>query len=204
MMKKYLPLFHNHHGKHCLIVGGGTVAMRRYLTLTEHGIKVDVISKDILPSLQDLLKQNGSHYTLEKYHESALRDFDMIIAATDDKSVNATIALHCKQKRIPVNVVSDPDLCDFIFPAVVERLPLQIAIAGGGASPILSRLLKNMVHDLIPPSYGKLASLVSDYRKDAKNKISDEKKRVAFWEAILQGPVAEAMFSGKKLMHTPC
>ena len=196
--KKYLPLFHDYHDKYCLIVGGGAVAYRRCKNLLDYGLKVQVVATTILPDMQALLGRTKNDFIVAEFKEEHLQNPHMVIAATNNRALNAKIAALCGQKNIQVNVVDDSELCDFIFPAVIERNPLLIAVAGAGASPVLSRLLKNMINGLIPTSYGRLAALVGHYRKAVREKIGDEKMRVAFWESVLQGPVAEAVFSGKE------
>jgi len=198
MPDSFLPLFHRAHGQHVLIVGGGRMALRRYKKLLEFGLQVQVISPEIKPELKKLLENNQQSF-IESYFENAhLRNQFFVVAATNDRQVNEKVAQACKAKKIPVNVVDDPSACDFIFPMVVDRSPLSIAISSGGASPILSRLLKNLIHGLIPSSYGKLAELVGNFRSQVRTAIPDESQRVAFWESVLQGSVAEAMYSGKE------
>ncbi len=196
-MKKYLPLFHNCEGRHALVVGGGAVAQRRCRTLVEHGFRVHVVSPEILDGLKDYLEQSGNTYELIPWSDSKLTQPAIVVAATDNTAVNQSVAQAAAQKHIPVNVVNDSDLCDFIFPSIIEREPLSIAVTASGASPVLARLLKNLINGLVPASYGKLAELVGRYRKPVRAAIDDEKKRVAFWEVVLQGPIAEAIFSGK-------
>jgi len=198
MTKKYLPLFHAIHDQRVLVVGAGRIALRRCKKLLEYGIQVDVVAPDILPELKTLLQKHQQKYTAAEFSAEYLKECFFVVAATDQRELNAHIAALCKEKKIPVNVVDDPAACDFIFPMTVDREPLSIAIASGGASPILSRLLKNLIHGLVPASYGNLAALVGRYRNAVRQKIPEESKRVAFWESVLQGPVAEAMFSGKE------
>jgi len=198
MTKKYLPLFHAIHDQRVLVVGAGRMALRRCKKLLGYGIQVDVVAPKIIPELRALLEQHKQNYLAENFSAIHIEKPFFVVAATDQRELNARIVALCKEKKIPVNVVDDPAACDFIFPMAVDREPLSIAIASGGASPILSRLLKNLIHGLVPASYGNLAALVGRYRNTVREKIPEESKRVAFWESILQGSVAEAMFSGKE------
>jgi uroporphyrin-III C-methyltransferase/precorrin-2 dehydrogenase/sirohydrochlorin ferrochelatase len=198
MSQKYLPLFHAIHGQRVLVIGAGRMALRRCKKLLEYDFRITVVAPHILPELRSLLEQQQQTYVAEIFSSGHLENYFFVLAATDRREVNAQIATLCNQQKIPVNVVDDPAACDFIFPMVVDREPLSIAIASGGASPILSRLLKNLIEGLVPASYGKLAALVGRYRNEARQKIPEESQRVAFWESVLQGSVAEAMFSGKE------
>lgn len=121
----------------------------------------------------------------------------MVIAATDDRAVNRRVAAECKRRGLPVNVVDDARLCDVVFPLTIDRDPIIISVASGAASPTLARLLGARIQSLLPSGYGELARLVSRFRKQAQARIPDTAARIKFWEDILQGVVAESVFSGQ-------
>ena len=121
----------------------------------------------------------------------------LVVAATDDVALNQEIAEHCKQHNILVNVVNSPASGNCIFPSIIDRSPLLIALTSGGKSPILSRLLRWRLEALVPQAYGSLASLVQQYRQAVKERISSVKMRRRFWERVLQGPTAELVFSAQ-------
>lgn len=77
----------------------------------------------------------------------------------------------CQALNIPVNVVDTPPLCDFIFPAIVDRNPIVIGISSNGKAPVLARLTRARLETLIPQGYGKLAKLAGDMRDEVKSKI---------------------------------
>ena len=83
------------------------------------------------------------------------------------------------------------------MPSIVDRDPVQIAISTGGASPVLARLLRARLETLIPASYGRLAQLMAKFRGHVKQRYPKMQERRRFWEHILQGPVAEMIYSGQ-------
>jgi uroporphyrin-III C-methyltransferase/precorrin-2 dehydrogenase/sirohydrochlorin ferrochelatase len=99
-------------------------------------------------------------------------------------------------QRIPVNVVDQPALCSFILPSIIERPPLIIAVSSGGTSPVLARLLRARLESLIPAGYGRLAALAGAFRDRVKARFRPLERR-RFWERVLQGPIAELVFSGR-------
>ena len=207
---KYLPLHHNFTGRRCLIIGGGKVAAKRAQRIMEAGGQVDLIATevgdDLSNRLRNSLNSSVNSSVTAKRGAVMLRPFaagdigegyELVVAATDDHEVNRQIAAEAKEKKIPVNVASDVSLCDVVFPLTIDRDPLTITVASGAASPTLTRLLGNRINSLVPDGYGELARLVGRFRKQAQKKIPDTNLRIRFWENILQGVVAESVFSGK-------
>ena len=192
------PVFLKLENQPCLIIGGGEVALRKSRSLLKANAKVTVLAPEICREL-DTLKNNRKIVHLETvFSDQDLTGCKLVIAATDDRGFNKKVSQQAQQRHIPVNVVDDPDLCSFIMPSVVERLPVQIAISTGGNSPVLARLLRAKLETLIPSSYGRLAYLMGRFRDRAKNQIPDFHQRRHFWENILQGSVAELLFSGQE------
>lgn len=195
----YLPLFHNLRDQPCLVVGGGEVALRKIRTLLSAGAQVLVVARDFHAGVIELSTQ---HPTLQlaqrEYHNKDLTTPVLVIVATDDTDFNAQVSAEARAARIPVNVVDSPDLCTVIFPAIVDRSPLQIAISSGGTSPVLARLIRGRLESWIPAPYGKLAQLAARYRDRVKQRFGDLNQRRGFWEKVLEGPVAEAVFSGNE------
>ncbi len=200
---KYLPLHHNFTGRRCLVIGGGAVAAKRVRRILDAGGRVDVIATEVgddLAELADLIAAGGGEVALRPWASGDLGErehYALVVAATDDHEVNRRVAAEAGDKGIPVNVVNDAALCDVVFPLTIDRDPLTITIASGAASPTLTRLLGNRINSLIPDGYGELARLVGRFRKRAQAKIPDTAARIRFWENILQGVVAESVFSGK-------
>jgi len=107
------------------------------------------------------------------------------------------VAVAARQRHIPVNVVDQPALCSFILPSIIERAPLVVAVSSGGASPVLARLLRARLETLIPAGYGRLAALAGAFRDQVKARFKPAERR-RFWERVLQGPIAELVFSGRE------
>jgi len=119
-----------------------------------------------------------------------------VIAATDDDAVNREVTAAAKARRIPVNVVDQPALCSFILPSIIDRSPVIVAVSSGDASPVLARLLRARLETLIPAGYGGLAALVGSFRNQVKARFKPAERR-RFWVRVLQGPIAELVFSGR-------
>ncbi|TXD97766.1 uroporphyrinogen-III C-methyltransferase [Psychrobacter frigidicola] len=196
------PLFFKLEGRKVLIVGGGDVALRKADLLSRAGAAITILAPDICAELQALLTNdkidNNHHLIYENYHKSYMTGARVIIAGTDDEALNHQIHADATELNIPVNVVDTPHLCDFIFPAIVDRNPIVIGISSNGKAPVLARLLRARLETLIPQGYGKLAKLAGDFRAEVKVKIPTLTGRRQFWERAFEGQVSELMFAGNE------
>ena len=140
----------------------------------------------------------GEVNLIEKsFNEEDIKDYSIIIAATDDSSVNALISKLAHSQRIPVNVVDSPELSSFIMPSIVDRSPVIIAVSSAGKAPVLARIIRAKLETVIPSAYGLLAEIAGEYRQKVKNRFSNIKDRRAFWESAFSGVIAEKVFSGR-------
>ena len=193
----YLPLFHNLKGRKCLIVGGGETALRKVRPLLEAGARVLVVAPGIRLGLRDLADKGEIQIVCKPFHPDDLNGAVLVIAATDNPQVNEQVSRWARERNIPVNVVDNPALCSVIFPAIVDRSPVQIAISTGGSGPVLARLLRGRLEAMLPASLGRLARLAERFRPRVKEEIATETGRRAFWEQIFEGPVAELVYSDR-------
>lgn len=189
----YFPISLKLKNVPCLVVGAGLCAARKIELLSRAGAKITVVAREISPIVAAI-----PNLTIHEkaFEQTDLKGFNLVISATNDASVNQFVSECAKSQNVWVNVVDSPELCDFIFPAIVDRSPITIAISSGGSSPVLARLLRAKIETIIPLSYGILGGLAEKFREAVKQKIVIPANRRIFWENVLQGRVAELVFSG--------
>ncbi len=195
---KYLPIFANITQTKCLVVGGGEIATRKVALLLKAEGDVTVIAPELNDSLKRLNLDKQIKHIRKTFSIDDVKPYGLVISATDNPLVNESVAAAARQHGIAVNVVDSPKLSSFIFPSVIDRSPVIVAISTGGASPVLARLLRARLESLIPSSYGKLAALAERFRSRVKTEIQDSRLRRKFWEDNLQGWVSELVFSGRE------
>jgi uroporphyrin-III C-methyltransferase / precorrin-2 dehydrogenase / sirohydrochlorin ferrochelatase len=192
---QFLPLFHKLQDRLVLVIGGGEVALRKARLLSDAGAVLRVVAPEIRSELQELAGPGGIF--LRGYASSDLQGVALVIAATDDVPLNAQISAEAQALGIPVNVVDAPALCSVIFPAIVARSPLIVAVSSGGDAPVLARLIRAKIETWIPATYGQLANLGKRFRERVKQLFPDVQQRRVFWEDVFQGQIAESVFAGK-------
>ncbi|HEX2243980.1 MAG TPA: NAD(P)-dependent oxidoreductase, partial [Gammaproteobacteria bacterium] len=193
----YLPIFIDIKDRACLVVGGGAVAARKARLLQRAGGRVTVVAPQLSAEMQAYIDSGFAHHRARRFIESDLKNQALIIAATDDEAVNRRVAKLAKVHGLPVNVADNPSVGNFILPSIVDRSPVQIAISTGGSSPVLARRLRASLENYVPAAYGRLAELAKEFRPEVLLRIPDSVQRRRFWEQTLQGPVAEAAFTGR-------
>jgi len=197
MTMELLPIFLDVKNKPCLVVGGGETAVRKIASLRRAGAAVRVVSPELDEHLGKLTSAGDIAHIQRPFEEADLAGVVLAIAATDDPSVNRRISGLAREHGIPVNVVDQPAACSFIMPSIIDRSPVVVAVSTSPASPVLARLLRSRLESLIPAAYGCLGALCARYRDVVKARFTDHRDRRRFWDRVLQGAVAERVFSGQ-------
>lgn len=168
-MAKY-PIFLELQGRRVVVIGGGTVAVRKAQTLLEAGARLVVVAKSIDKMMSVLCKKNHTELIKSKYTRNYLTGAVLAIAATNDHQLNRQIYKDCQELEILCNVVDEPELCDFFVPAVIKRGNLQIAIGTGGQCPAYAGHIRKKLEAIFTEKHGQfLAELEKMRQKIIKN-----------------------------------
>lgn len=189
----HFPIFIDIKHKKCLVIGGGTVALRKVETLLRYEADVQVIAKEVCEEITSLLPE--SSIRKGSAGEEDIRDAALVIAATSDRQANREAADVCHRLGILVNVIDAPEECSFIFPAVVVKGDISIGINTGGKSPLVSRKIRGNIEKAIPDSYEHIAAQLGELREIVKSRFPEEKDR----RRILRGLAAEAFEKDRML-----
>ena len=172
-------------GRDCLVVGGGRVATEKAQGLLECGADVTVVA----PEVEDELEALPVHVVERRFTRSDVVGRFLVIAATNDRSVNAAVSAAAHERATPCNVADDPELCSFILPAVVRRDPIVVGVSTGGASPALAQRIRDDVADLLDPRHAELAQRLHELRPWAKEHLPTYEARRDYFRRL----VAEAL-----------
>src|SRR5919204_999275 len=154
-------------GRSCLVVGGGPIALEKVEGLLDCGARVTVVAPEISHAVRAL----PVNVVEREYESGDLEGQFLVVAATDDETVNRRISADAEARSMLCNVADVPDLCNFILPAVYRQDPIAIAVSTGGASPALAQRIRNDVAALIGPEHAALAARLADLRPEVKRRF---------------------------------
>ena len=194
----YLPLFHNLQNADCLVVGGGSTAWRKIRWLKRAHANITVLAPSINVKLNELVGRGELQWVEDVFSPATIHEgLTLVVSATNDADVSARVHQACVAKNILVNCVDQPELCTVVFPAIVDRLPIIVAISSMGQAPTLSRVVRGWIEARLPPNVAQLGELASRLRDSVKNRLSDIEQRKQFWQHLFNGHAAEQAMAGQ-------
>lgn len=176
---RYFPIFLDLSGKQCLVVGTTEEAHRKVGVLRGAGAIVHLVAA------------LGAG-TVERLGPLALA-----VVATGDAGEDLAAARLLRGLGMPLNVVDRPELCTFIWPAIVDRDPVTIAISTAGTAPMLARVIRGRIERAVPAAFGTLAALAGSLRSIVRRRLPDAAQRRKFWQHAFTGRAAKLVFAGE-------
>jgi len=175
---RYYPVNLNLEGKRCIVLGGGEVAERRVLGLLECGAGVTVISPRLTSKLRELSDKGNIHHIERPYRSGDLKGAHLVFASTNNRKVNRQIGEEAKAFGILVNIVSAPNLSDFIVPGVLRQGDFMVTISTSGKSPALSRRLRIELESILGEEYEVFTEILGAIRERFRTFSPEERKRI--------------------------
>lgn len=167
----HFPLFLELEGRPCLVVGGGPVAVRKAQALAGCGARVKMVAPEVCG---------------RTFEDGDVGGMALVVSATNDRALNRRVAELCKAKGIPVNVVDDPANCTFIFPAVVRKGPMTVAVSSGGACPVAAKMVRDKVARCLPDDFVAAVGRLGSERENLKRDYPDPQARRRVCEEALK------------------
>ena len=176
----YFPFFREIEGEKCLVIGGGKVAARKISRLKGFGVKIKVVAPSIVSDIE-AMAQACDNISVERriITPQDIENADFVIAAAGEEADKEAARL-CKERSIPVNVVDNQELCDFIFPSIIRKGDMVAGFVTGGKSPYVAAKVRRDCEMNISDNIEDILDYLAKIRKLAKDRISDERKRAAY------------------------
>lgn len=191
----FFPVFLDLAERPCVVIGGGTVAQRRVETLLLAGASVTVVSPKLTPALSALAAAGRVRHVARTYEPGDLADATLVFTAVDDPAVSLAVARQARERGVWINAADDPANCDFILPGLVTRGVLTVAVGSSGASPALTRALREHLDTVLGPEWAALGDLAARARRElrAAGRATDAET----WRRALAADVRALLAEGR-------
>ena len=200
---KLFPMFLKLGGRPCLVVGAGTVAESKIASLIEADAQVIVVAPDATPAVRAWAQSNRVEWRQRGFQPSDLDGMFVVVAATSSTELHEKIFREATERGVLCNIVDVPELCDFYYPAVVERGALQVAVSTSGKSPALAQRLRMELEEQFGPEY----QAWLEYLGEARDKLQSQKlpptERKRLLHELASPAAFEAFCRGRKRTSSP-
>jgi precorrin-2 dehydrogenase/sirohydrochlorin ferrochelatase len=189
-MNNLFPMFVKLNDRRVLVVGAGRVAEQKIDALLQTGAIIHVVARLARHGIQELAAKGSIILAERTFRNSDLDRVFMAVVATSSSDLNLRIYREAQRRQILCNVVDVPELCDFYYPAVVQRGDLQIAISTSGQSPSLAQQIRLRLEKQYGPGYAEWVAQLGKTRRDILvSTLEPEEKR-----HLLQSLASEEAF----------
>jgi len=182
----YLPIFLDLKHRPCLVVGGGKVASQKVATLVKCGARVTVVSPTVSVKLKRWIEDGRLAWRKREFRLRDLQGMELVVVAANDPEIGKEVAKQAKTKGIWVNVVDGPQWCSFVFPSVVRRGRLVLAISTTGASPALARWIRQDLERRYREGYRSLLETAAQWRPKVQHAVASPLKRKRLFQKALK------------------
>jgi len=187
------PAFFNVAGRKVAVFGNGDEAYAKTRLIGNSDAATTVYADAPDPAFAAYLADRRIDTVNAAYDPTQLGGATLVFAATGDATLDARIVTDARAARIPANAVDQPDYCDFLTPALVNRAPVAVAIGTEGAGPVLAQMIRAQIDRMLSPSLGPLARLAAQYREAVDKVLPRGATRRLFWRRFFSGPVSDAL-----------
>lgn len=188
--ERLFPLFLKLKDRPCLVVGAGAVAESKIASLIYAGAKVSVVAPEATPKVRAWDRSHEVEWKRRTFQKTDLNGMLLVVAATSSTKLHKQIFKGAQRLGVLCNVVDVPALCDFYYPAVVQRGALQIAISTSGQSPALAQRLRQDLEQQFGQEYENWLKHLGKSRKEIQSgKLGPEERK-----RLLNEQVSEAAF----------
>jgi uroporphyrin-III C-methyltransferase / precorrin-2 dehydrogenase / sirohydrochlorin ferrochelatase len=194
---RFLPLFLDLQTGPVLVVGAGELAQAKLRLLAAAGASIRWFATDGNPDL-GALEEAGARVEVAEGDPLAA-DLGGVIAVVcaGAGEVGVAMAARARAVGLPVNVMDDLVHSTFIFPAIVDRGDVVVAVGTGGASPVVARRVRERIEAMLPARIGDLATFIGRWRKQVHGRIAQMPLRRRFWERVIDGPIGALVLAGR-------
>jgi uroporphyrin-III C-methyltransferase/precorrin-2 dehydrogenase/sirohydrochlorin ferrochelatase len=195
---RFLPVFLDLQTGPVLLVGAGDLARAKLRLLAAAGARIRWFATDGHHDVRGLADADAARIEFAE-GDPLTADLSGVIAilCAGAGDVGPAMSARAKSVGLPVNVMDDLAHSTFIFPAIVDRGDVVVAVGTGGASPVVARRVRERIEAMLPARIGDLATFIGRWRKSLHTRIPEFALRRRFWERVVDGPIGALVLAGR-------
>src|SRR5258708_10378 len=194
---RFLPVFLDLQTGPVLLIGAGDPARAKLRLLAAAAARVRWYATDGNHDVSGLEADAARIEFAEGDPLAADLSGVIAIACAGAGDVGVAMSARAKAVGLPVNVMDDLEHSSFIFPAIVDRGDVVVAVGTGGASPVVARRVRERIEAALPARIGDLATFIGRWRKSIHGRIPEFPLRRRFWERVVDGPIGALVLAGR-------
>jgi uroporphyrin-III C-methyltransferase/precorrin-2 dehydrogenase/sirohydrochlorin ferrochelatase len=195
---RFLPVFLDLQTGPIVLVGSGELARAKLRLLLAAGARIRWYATDGTHDVSGIAPADAAR--IERAQGDPLvADLTGVIAILCAGAGDIGIAMSVRAKSVglPINVMDDLKHSTFIFPAIVDRGDVVVAVGTGGASPVVARRVRERIEAVLPARIGDLAGFIGRWRQQIHGRIPEFALRRRFWERVVDGPIGALVLAGR-------
>lgn len=193
------PIHLNLQNRRCLVVGGGAVAARKTAGLLAAGADIILVSPEVAPALQTMAEKGEVEWRREPYGTVCLDGVFLVMACTDDHTVNAAVTREASERGLLALCADNPEAGSFVSPATVRRGDLLLTVSTGGAGPTLAAVLRERLGADFGPEWADLMEALGAMREIVKTNPDEAGRKAAVRRVLDDAQVLELLRAGRRL-----
>ncbi|MFC3886747.1 NAD(P)-dependent oxidoreductase [Bacillus songklensis] len=171
--------------KKVVVAGGGKIATRRLSSLIETGAQIQVVSLTFTNTIVKWAEEGKLEVRKKAIEKEDIEDAFFIIAATDSLEINQRIAEWSHPHQL-INVVDKKESGNIVIPAHLKRGDLSITVSTNGASPVLTKLIKNELAEKYDHSFAEFVSFLKQCREIIHGSALEEESKLRLLKECAQ------------------
>lgn len=192
----YYPIMVDLTDKEVLVVGGGSVAGRKIVTLLEYGAVVSLVSRELSPEIKGYVESGRIRYLGEEFSMVFLKEKFLVIAATDDAELNHRISQVAEEKGMLINAIDQPADCNFIVPSIIKKGDLVVAVSTSGKSPALAKKIRKQLTEYFGDEYEPFLRMMGRIRNEVISSGPDPEENSRLFTRIVDSKLFDAIKTG--------
>jgi uroporphyrin-III C-methyltransferase/precorrin-2 dehydrogenase/sirohydrochlorin ferrochelatase len=196
---RFLPVFLDMRTGPIFLVGGGELVRAKLRLLLAAGARIRWHVTDGNRDVGGIAAEDAARIEFDD-GDPLTADMSGVIAilCAGAGELGPALSARARAVGLPVNVMDDLEHSTFIFPAIVDRGDVVVAVGTGGSSPVVARRVREQIEALLPARIGDLAGFIGRWRKPMQARLPEMSLRRRFWERVVDGPIGAAVLAGRQ------